>query len=104
MDLLSASGRLNDNYLIAQELHPSKSFPVHQTLCTILETGTRWYGSYGEESALAAILEIKLKLKLIYHRQSVGQSVLVSGAHLRSATNFFFSLKFPSDSYGFVVL
>jgi hypothetical protein len=30
-----------------------------------------------------------------YDRQSVGQSVLVSGAHLGHATNFSFSLKFP---------
>jgi hypothetical protein len=46
---------------------------------------------------------LKLKLKFIYYRQSVGQSVLVSGAHLGPATNFSFSLKFPSDSCGFVV-
>jgi hypothetical protein len=44
------------------------------------------------------------KLKLIYDRQSVGQSVLVSGAHLEPATNFSFSLKFPLDSCGFVIL
>jgi hypothetical protein len=44
------------------------------------------------------------KLKLIYDRQSVGQSVLVSGAHLGPATNFSFTLKFPSDSCGFVIL
>jgi hypothetical protein len=31
-----------------------------------------------------------LKLKLIYDRQSVGQSVIVSGTHLGPATNFFF--------------
>jgi hypothetical protein len=45
-----------------------------------------------------------LKLKLIYDRQSVGQSVLVSGAHLGPVTNFYFSLKFPLDSCGFVIL
>jgi hypothetical protein len=45
-----------------------------------------------------------LKLKLYYDRQSVGQSVLVSGAHLGLATNFSFSLKFPSDSCVFVIL
>jgi hypothetical protein len=47
---------------------------------------------------------MKLKLKLIYDRQSVGQSVLVSGTHLRPATNFSFSLKFPLDSCGLVSL
>jgi hypothetical protein len=47
---------------------------------------------------------MKLKFKLIYDRQSVGQSALVSGAHLGPVTNFSFSLKFPSDSCGFVIL
>jgi hypothetical protein len=41
------------------------------------------------------------KLKLIYDRQSVGQFVLVSGTHLRPATNFSISLKFSLDSCGF---
>jgi hypothetical protein len=40
----------------------------------------------------------------IYDRQSVGQSVLVSGALLGPTTNFSFSLKFPLDSCGFVIL
>jgi hypothetical protein len=39
-------------------------------------------------------------LKLNYDRQSVGQSVLVSGTHLGPATNFSFSLKFSLDSCG----
>jgi hypothetical protein len=42
-----------------------------------------------------------LQLQLIYDRQSVGQSVLVSGAHLGPVINFSFSLKFLLDSYGF---
>jgi hypothetical protein len=41
---------------------------------------------------------------LICDRQSVGQSALVSGAHLGPVTNFAFSLKFPLDSFGFVIL
>jgi hypothetical protein len=45
----------------------------------------------------------KLKSKLIYDRQSIGQSVLVSGAHLGPVTNFSFSLQFPSDSCVFFV-
>jgi hypothetical protein len=49
-------------------------------------------------------LPLKLKLKLIYDQQSAGQSVLVSGAHLEPVTNFYFSLKFPLDSCGFVIL
>jgi hypothetical protein len=35
---------------------------------------------------------LKLKLKLIYDRQSVGQPVLVSGSHLEPMTRFFFSI------------
>jgi hypothetical protein len=38
-----------------------------------------------------------LELMLIYDRQSVGQSVLVSGAHQGPVTTFSFSLKFTSD-------
>jgi hypothetical protein len=46
----------------------------------------------------------KLKLKLMYDRLSVGQSILVSGAHLRPVTNFSLFSKFPSDSCMFVIL
>jgi hypothetical protein len=35
----------------------------------------------------------KFKFKLIYDRQSVSQSVLVPGTHLRPVTNFFSLLK-----------
>jgi hypothetical protein len=44
----------------------------------------------------------KSKTKLNYDRQSVGQSVLVSGTHLGPANNFCFCLKFSLDSCGFV--
>jgi hypothetical protein len=47
---------------------------------------------------------IYLKLKLISDRQSVGQSVLVSGAHLGPVTDFSFSLKSSVDSCVFVIL
>jgi hypothetical protein len=47
---------------------------------------------------------MKLKLKLICDRQSVGQSVLVSGTHLGPVTDFSFSLKFPLDICGFIIL
>jgi hypothetical protein len=43
-------------------------------------------------------------MKIIYDRQSVGESVLVSGTHLDPATNFSFVLKFSLDSCGFVIL
>jgi hypothetical protein len=37
-------------------------------------------------------LKLKLKLKLVYGRQSVGQSVLVPGSHLEPVTTFLLSL------------
>jgi hypothetical protein len=54
-----------------------------------INTGT-WPSRLGE-------LKLKLKLKLIYDRQSVG-------AHLGPFTNFSFSLKFLSDICVFVIL
>jgi hypothetical protein len=44
-------------------------------------------------------IHINLKSKLIYDRRSVGQSVLVSGAHLGPATNSLFSLKFSLKQF-----
>jgi hypothetical protein len=41
---------------------------------------------------------------LIYDRQLVSQSALLSGAHMGPVTNFSFSLKFPLDSCGIVIL
>jgi hypothetical protein len=40
-------------------------------------------------------------IKKNYDRQSVGQSVLVSGAHMGPVNNFSFAMKFPVDSCGF---
>jgi hypothetical protein len=49
-------------------------------------------------------VEVEVEVEAIYDRQSVGQSVLVSGAHLAPVTNFSFSFKFSLDSCGFVIL
>jgi hypothetical protein len=57
-----------------------------------------------KSSHLWTLFKNKMKLKLIYDRQSVGQSILVSGPHLGPATNFSFSLIFPSVSCVFVIL
>jgi hypothetical protein len=38
--------------------------------------------------------QVKAKVKVTFDRQSVGQSVLVSGAHLGPATKFAISLRF----------
>jgi hypothetical protein len=35
---------------------------------------------------------VKVEVKLIYDRRSVGQSVLVSGSHLEPMTRFLFSV------------
>jgi hypothetical protein len=67
----------------------SESFTKHQTKQETAESN----GAVNNKP-------MKLKLKLIYVRQSV----LVSGAHLGPVTNFSFSLKFPSDSCVFVIL
>jgi hypothetical protein len=48
--------------------------------------------------------ELDIELKLNYDRQSIGQSVLVSGAHLGPAIDFPFCLKFSLYSCGFVIL
>jgi hypothetical protein len=50
------------------------------------------------------LAEHVVKSKLHYDRQSVGQSVLVSGAHLGPATNFSFSLRFSFRQLLFVIL
>jgi hypothetical protein len=47
---------------------------------------------------------IPFKSKSHYDRQSVGQSVLVSGAHLGPATNFSFSLRFSFRQLRLVIL
>jgi hypothetical protein len=99
-------------------LHQCPLFPCsHSQLLPTLQTAVRrldgtlnnfYYPCYHQhhQSRLFAHsrLSSKLKLKLIYDRQSVSQSVLVSDTHLGPATNFSFSLKFPSDSCGFVIL
>jgi hypothetical protein len=46
----------------------------------------------------------KWKSKSYYDRQSVGQSILESGPHPGTATNFSFSFKFSLDSCGLVIL
>jgi hypothetical protein len=67
--------------------------------------GSLFVTSYNSQGYGGSILtRQKSKSKLYYDRQSVGQSVLVSGTHLGPATNFSFSLKFSLDSCGFVIL
>jgi hypothetical protein len=66
--------------------------------------GTTGQIVFAQSHPTPRIRELLCLLKLIYDRQSVGQSVLVPGTHLGPATNFSFSLKFPSDSCVFVIL
>jgi hypothetical protein len=68
-----------------------------------MNTGNLLEGKGWSELKADNVAAMKKK-KLIYDRQSVGQSVLVSGAHLGPVTNFSFALKFPVDSCGFVIL
>jgi hypothetical protein len=60
--------------------------------------------SIKHHNTCGGVLVFDSQVKLIYDQESVGQSVLVSGAHLEPATNFSFSIKFPSDSCGLVIL
>jgi hypothetical protein len=48
-----------------------------------------------------SLCNAKSKLKLYYDRQSVGQSVLVSGNHLEPATNSHSLFDYFLDSFGF---
>jgi hypothetical protein len=70
-----------------------QSVLVHSANC--VKTCIHWYV---EECSVALLCKKpstprQLKLKLIYDRQSVGQSVLVSGAHLGPVTKFSFLLE-----------
>jgi hypothetical protein len=50
-----------------------------------------------------SLFKSKSKSKLYYDRQSVGQSVLLSGTHLGTATNFSqYLFDYFFDSFGFV--
>jgi hypothetical protein len=71
----------------------------------MVEHNNKQRGCHGKGAKVSrAVSKSKSKSQSHYDRQSVGQSVLVSGAHLGPATNFSFSLKFYLDSCGFVVL
>jgi hypothetical protein len=79
------------------KLHITPALNLHQQLVFFLYCSNF-------RTATVILKLMKLKLKLIYDRQPVGQSVLVSGAHLGPVTNFSFSIKFPSDGCVFVIL
>jgi hypothetical protein len=71
--------------------------------CHLLRfAGLRWRHSNRLHTSLRQLS--KSKSKSHYNWQSVGQSVLVSGAHLGPTTNFSFSLRFSLDSFRFVIL
>jgi hypothetical protein len=61
-------------------LHLLPIRPAHFSLANVFPNNTSW------------LLKSKSKSKLYYDRQSIGQSVLVSGTHLRPATYFSYSL------------
>jgi hypothetical protein len=82
------------------------TLPSHLRLCSLFvasyeSQGLRWKYSNGPPLGVSPDF---LNLKLICDRQSVDQSLLVSGAHLGPATNFSFSSKFLLDSCGFIIL
>jgi hypothetical protein len=73
--------RLSDNVLGRKFVHTFQICSTNQ--CT----------PYYVHPRMRKKFKLKLKPKLIYDRQSVGQSFLVSGTHLGPATNFFFQLE-----------
>jgi hypothetical protein len=65
---------------------------------------TRWHIPEDNVFIIITVLKSKSKSKSHYGQQSIGQFVLVSGAHLGLATNFSFPLRFSLDSCRFVIL
>jgi hypothetical protein len=58
---------------------------------------------YEESKVFTSLYKSKLKSKLYYDRQAVGQSALLSGTHLGPVTNFFpFSIWLFFYSFGFL--
>jgi hypothetical protein len=90
---------------------PHNYIPQEQSGSVIpLGTGFPFVTSYDSKGYGGGILTrlhtgTNVKVKVMYYGwQSVGQSVWVSGTHLRPATKFSFSLKFSLDNCGFVIL
>jgi hypothetical protein len=59
---------------------------------------------YSQGNGGVIVTRLKSKSYSHYDRQSVGQSVLVSRAHLGLATNFSFSFRFSFRQLRFVIL
>jgi hypothetical protein len=59
-------------------------------LCGSSQGAVLRFCMYGNEPTVYITDKTSLKLTLIYDRQSVGQSVLLSGAHLGPCDQFFF--------------
>jgi hypothetical protein len=71
------------------QLQPSTNLPIlsielshEHTLCSVPQQDVNCSGQ----------VQVNFKLKLIYDRRSVGQSLLVSGSHLEPITRFLFSV------------
>jgi hypothetical protein len=70
-------------------------FP-YEGFCQKIAFLSMW-DALSDERSVHQALKLKLKLKLIYDRRSVSQSLLLSGPHLERVTRFFFL----SDYCGF---
>jgi hypothetical protein len=80
------------SYLSASHLKKLSASSIHDSfcLCSDMDIGV----------ICKHFVEVQVEVNL----RPVGQSVLVSGAHLGPVTNFSFSLKFPLDSCCFIIL
>jgi hypothetical protein len=111
----SSPGRVK-NYHFSISSRPAP-WPTHLTIQWVsgaFSLGGKWPGRETDHSPRTSAevkktwiytfttLYVFFKSKSHYDRQSVGQSVLVSGAHLGPATNFPSSLSFLLDSCGLV--
>jgi hypothetical protein len=80
---------------------------VYAQSCFTVVSAREYQRCHGVQFAMDSVRplsQLKLKMKLNYDRQSVGQSVLVSGVYLGPVANFSFPLIFSLDSCGFVIL
>jgi hypothetical protein len=98
--ILSSFDRMNVNVVIKLSMLPLYAGSVLASKLKFL-TKVILRKPSGQRLLRTAVCEIivKSKSKSHYNRQSVGQSVLVSDAHLGPATNFSSSLRFSLDSF-----
>jgi hypothetical protein len=74
------------------DIPPGTGFPFRRLLrlAKLLQWRYSIPPPHGIPRSIEVEVEVEVEVKIIYDRQSVGQSVLMSDAHLGHATNFSF--------------